>query len=90
MAHKLGYQKIIGSSLHLAWCTRSDIVLGALATYMSAPSVAHHEALLNVVRYLGSIAGQGLTFEGSDKRVGFCAMRIFPPVRTHNAEPCAG
>jgi hypothetical protein len=64
--------------------------MGALAAYTSAPSVAHHEALLNVVCYVGSIAGQGLTFEGSDKRVCFGAMRISPPVRTHDAEPRAG
>jgi hypothetical protein len=52
MAHKLGHQKVMSSLLHLAHCTRPDIALpvGALAAYASAPSVAHYEALLNVVR----------------------------------------
>jgi hypothetical protein len=73
MAHKFGHQKVIGSLLHLAWCTRPDIALpvGALAAYASAPCVAHHEALLNVVRYVRLSAGRGLTFGGGDKRVGF-------------------
>jgi hypothetical protein len=80
MAHKLGYQKAIGSSLHLVWCIRSDIALsvGVLAAYTSAPSEAHHKALLNVVSYVGSIAGWGLTFEGSDKPVGFECDANFP------------
>jgi hypothetical protein len=73
MVHKLGYQKVIGSLLHLAQCTRPDIALpvGALAAYTSVPSVARYEALLDVVRYVGSTAGRGLTFGGSDNPVGF-------------------
>jgi hypothetical protein len=60
MADKLGYQKVIGSLLHLAQCTRPDIALpvGALAAYASAPSEAHYEAMLDVVRYLGSKLGE--------------------------------
>jgi hypothetical protein len=62
MAHKLGYQIVIGGLLHLAQCTRPDNALpvGALAAYASVPSVAHHEALLNVVRYVRSMAGRDL------------------------------
>jgi hypothetical protein len=73
MAHKLNYQKVIGSLLHLAQCTRPDIALpvGALASYASAPSVAHSEPLVKLVRYVGMTAGQGLTFGGSETPVGF-------------------
>jgi hypothetical protein len=73
MAHKLVYQKVIGSLLHLAQCLSPDTVLavGALAAYASAPSVPHYEALLNVVRHVGLTAGWGLNIEGSDKPVGF-------------------
>jgi hypothetical protein len=72
MADKLGYQKVIGSLLHLAQCTRPDIALpvGALAAYASAPSEAHYEAMLDVVRYVGSTAGRGLTYGGGDKPLG--------------------
>jgi hypothetical protein len=79
MAHKLGYQKVIRSLLHLVQCTRPDIALpvGALAAYALAPSVAQYEALLNVVRCVGSSAGRGLTFGGSDETVGFCCNANF-------------
>jgi hypothetical protein len=72
MAHKLNYQKVIGSLLHLAQCTRPDIALpvGALASHASAPSMAHSEALVKLVRYVGMTAGRGLTFGGSDTPVG--------------------
>jgi hypothetical protein len=73
MVDKLGCQKVIGSLLHLAQCTRPDIALpvGALAAYASAPSEAHYEAMLDVVRYVGSTAGRGLTYGCSDKPMGF-------------------
>jgi hypothetical protein len=73
MADRLGYQKVVGSLLHLAQCTRPDIALpvGALAAYASAPSEAHYEAMLDVVRYVGSTAGRGLTYGGSNKPLGF-------------------
>jgi hypothetical protein len=73
MAHNLTYQKVIGSLLHLAQCTRPDIALpvGALASYASTPSEAHSEALVKLVRYVGMKAGRGLTFGGSDTPVGF-------------------
>jgi hypothetical protein len=89
MAHTLGYEKVIGSLLHLAQCTRPDIALpvGAFATYTVAPSVGQYEAFLNVVRYVGSTAGRGLTFGGSDEPVGFlCDVNV----RTHDAALRAG
>jgi len=71
MADKLEYQSVIGSLLHLAQCTRPDVALavGALASYNSAPTQAHHEALLDIVRYVGSTAGRGITFGHSDAPV---------------------
>jgi hypothetical protein len=73
IGHKLNYQRVIGSLLHLAQCTRPDIALpvGALASYASAPSMAHSEALVKLVRYVGVTAGRGLTFGSSDTPVGF-------------------
>jgi hypothetical protein len=73
MAYKLTYKKVIGRLLHLAKYTRPDIALpvGALASYASAPSVAHSETLVKLVRYVGMTAGRGLTFGGSDTPVSF-------------------
>ena len=64
MAEPLEYQSILGSLLHLAQCTRPDIALavGALASYSSAPTQQHREALLDVVRYVGSTAERGITY----------------------------
>jgi hypothetical protein len=75
MAHTLGYKKVIGSLSHLAQCTRPDTALpvGAFATHALAPSVTQYEALLNVVRYVGSTAGRG-----SDKPVGSLCDANFP------------
>jgi hypothetical protein len=64
MGDKELYQSGIGSLLHLAQCTRPDIALavGALAAYSSAPSTDHVEAMLDVVRYVGSTAQRGITY----------------------------
>jgi hypothetical protein len=69
---KLEYQRIVGSLLHLAQCTRPDIALavGALAAFCAAPSEVHHKALLNVVCYVGSTAERGITFGGSERASG--------------------
>lgn len=58
------YQSAIGSLLHLAQCTRPDIALpvGALAAYNAAPSQAHFDAMLDLVRYVGSTAERGITY----------------------------
>jgi hypothetical protein len=58
------YQSWVGSLLHLAQCTRPDIALavGALACFSSAPTVAHMRALLDVIRYVGTTAGRGITY----------------------------
>jgi hypothetical protein len=43
MADKLGYERVIGSLLHLPQSTQPDIALPmeALAAHASAPSVVH-------------------------------------------------
>jgi len=69
------YSECVGSLLYLSVCTRPDIgqAVGALARYMAAPTVAHWEAALGVVRYLVGIVDYGLTFGGSNETlVGYC------------------
>jgi hypothetical protein len=64
MADKEEYQEVVGSLLHLVQCTKPDLALavGALAKYCSAPSFAHHAALLDVVKYVWCTASRGITF----------------------------
>jgi Reverse transcriptase (RNA-dependent DNA polymerase) len=64
MADVLAYQSAVGSLLHIAQCTRPDIALavGALSAYNAAPTQAHFDAMLDVVRYVGSTAERGVTF----------------------------
>lgn len=68
------YQSILGSLSHLAHCTRPDVAhaAGALASYNAAPSRAHYEALLDVVRYVGSTASRGITYGHSG-----CPVQLF-------------
>ena len=58
------YRTILGSLLHVAQCTRPDIALavGALASYAQSPSRLHHDALLDVVKYVGGTAQRGITY----------------------------
>jgi hypothetical protein len=53
------------------YTARHCLAGGGACGIASAPSEAHYEAMLNVVRYVGSTAGQGLTYGGSDKPLGF-------------------
>jgi hypothetical protein len=69
------YSKCVGSLLYLRVCMRPDIAqaVGALAHYMAAPTVAHWEATLGVVRYLVGTVDYSLTFGGSSETlVGYC------------------
>ncbi len=69
------YSEVVGSLLYLSVCTRPDIAqsVGALARYMSAPSVEHWRLALGVVRFLAGTADYGITFGGSDvELVGYC------------------
>jgi hypothetical protein len=71
--HKLWYQRVVGSLLHLAQCTRPDIALSvaALAAYSSAPSAQHFAVLLDVVRYVGRTASHGIAYGGKKHPLGF-------------------
>ncbi|MEY2931251.1 MAG: hypothetical protein RL033_2000 [Pseudomonadota bacterium] len=64
MADMERYQSVIGSLQHLAQCTRPDIALAvnALSSYNHAPTQAHYDALVDVVRYVGSTAERGITY----------------------------
>ena len=63
-ADKVEFQSGIGSLLHIAQCMRPDIAVsvGALAAFSSEPAAEHFEAMLDVVRYVGSTAARGLTY----------------------------
>jgi hypothetical protein len=73
MAIQLDFHRGFGSLLHLAQYTRPDIALavGALAAYSSAPTKAHFQTMLDVVRYVGGTAGRVITFGGSELPLGF-------------------
>jgi hypothetical protein len=61
-ADKQLYQRVLGSLLCLAQCTRPDIALpvSALAAYAAAPTKEHHATLVDIVRYIGSTAARGI------------------------------
>ena len=63
-ADKVEFQSGIGNLLHIAQCTRPDIAVsvGALAAFTSEPTAENFEAMLDVVRYVGSTAARGLTY----------------------------
>jgi hypothetical protein len=71
MADRDAYRSAVGSLLHLAQCTRPDIALavGALASYVQAPSQAHWGALLDVARYVGYTAQRGISYGGTNNPV---------------------
>ena len=62
-ADKVKFQSGNGSLLHIAQCTQPDIAVsvGALAAFASVPKAEHFEAMLDLVRYVGSTAARGLT-----------------------------
>ena len=64
LADKERFQSGVGSLQHLAQCTRPDIAVtvGALASFSSAPTAAHYDAMLDVVRYVGATATRGITY----------------------------
>ena len=72
---KFPYSECVGSLLYLSVCTRPDIAqaVGVLARYMAAPTVAHWEVALGVVRYLVGTVEYGLTFgESKETLMGYC------------------
>ena len=60
------YSSLLGSLLYLSVATRPDIAqaVGALSSFMSAPTVAHWNLLLGVLRYLKATPKLGLTYGG--------------------------
>ena len=64
MADKGSFQSGIGSLLHMAQSVRPDIAapVAALAAYSAAPTAAHYEALLDIIRYVGCTADRGITY----------------------------
>jgi len=68
------YSQLIGSLMHLSVCTRPDLsqAVGALARFMAAPTVAHWEAALGVVRYLSRTRQLGISFGGGSGLIGYC------------------
>jgi hypothetical protein len=64
MADEEAYQSGIDSLLHMVQCVRPDIAtpVGALVAFCSAPTAAHHVAMLNVIRYVGCTSNRGITY----------------------------
>jgi ribonuclease HI len=62
-----GYSQLIGSLMYLSVCTRPDIAqaVGALARYMTAPTLAHWQAAKGILRYISGTASYGITFGGN-------------------------
>jgi hypothetical protein len=72
-----GYSELVGSLLYLSVCTRPDLAqaVGALARYMSRPTVAHWQVAKGVLRYVAGTADYGIIFgriDNSKAVVGFC------------------
>jgi hypothetical protein len=69
------YSELVGSLLYLSTCTRPDLAqaVGALARYMSKPTVDHWQVAKGVLRFVAGTADHGVTF-GSDSSglLGFC------------------
>lgn len=71
---KFNYSEMIGSLLYLSICTRPDIAyaVGALARYMSAPTVEHWSSGLGILRYLSGTRNTGLMFDSPARLIGYC------------------
>jgi hypothetical protein len=72
------YSQLIGSLMYLSVCTRPDIAyaVGALARYMSCPSMEHWQAAKGVLRYLAGTVSYGIMFGSTSDNttgvVGYC------------------
>lgn len=62
------YCSVVGTLLYLCMSTRPDIsfAVGALARYMSLPSMLHWQAAMGVLRYLAGTRLVGLRYSGTD------------------------
>ena len=63
LADPLPYRRLVGRLIYLT-ITRPDIAFATqqLSQFMSNPTKAHHNAAINVLRYLKSYPGKGLVF----------------------------
>ena len=63
------YRSLVGALMYLAVCTRPDIAyaVGQLARYCSAPTCAHWDAALHLLRYLRGTTQEGLLYECKGK-----------------------
>lgn len=72
---KYPYLELVGALLFLAACTRPDIayVCGALARYMSKPTIEHWQVAKGVLRYLAGTSEVGIVYKaGAGGIQGFC------------------
>jgi hypothetical protein len=72
---KLPYSELVGSLLYLAVCTRPDIAqaVGAVARYLSKPTVSHWNAVHMILRYVKGTVKCGLMYGRGDLGIiGYC------------------
>jgi transposase InsO family protein len=72
---KFPYSELVGSLLYLAVCTRPDIAqaVGAVARYLSKPTVSHWNAVHMILRYVKGTVKYGLMYGHGDLGIiGYC------------------
>ena len=74
--HNGRYSELVGGLLYASVYTRPDIAqaVGALARYMSKPTMVHWTAAKEVLRYLVGTASAGIVYgqQGRSGLIGFC------------------
>mgnify|MGYP001809905741 FL=1 len=70
------YSQLVGGLLYLSVASRPDIAysVGALARYMSKPTMQHWQAAKGLVRYLSGTVAYNITFGGGENAslLGYC------------------
>ena len=85
LADKARFLSGVASLPHLAQCTRPDVAVavGALASFSSAPTAAHYDTMLDVVRYVGATATRGITYGLLATPCEFWCDAIFAACKEH-------